>query len=180
MNEAENSARKLVVLGTSHQFQGEKFLLPIDDKCYRAMVEQLIKVHNVDFVFEEASGLAPSYAELIAKHRPKPIGYLDVDPSRAERVQHGLAEETGASYLVGSLWRTPPCVGRTEYVDEHSAREQLWLNRIRSQNFTVALMICGCAHGLSFSFRLKDAGFEIEDCVSYMPYDKLCGNLART
>lgn len=177
MNESENSVtiqtKKLVVLGTSHQLQGKNFLRIIDDQCYRDLVGQLILANRLDFVFEEAAGHSPTDAELLAKAGPQPIGYMDVDPSKDEREQYGLSGDTGESYRV-DLWQSPPCVARTEQIAKHAAREAFWLERIRGQDFTFALMICGGAHCLSFSFRLRGAGFDVESCVNYMPYDKLC------
>lgn len=170
--------RKLVVLGTSHQLQGKNFLKSIDDQCYRDMVEQLIDVHQIDFVFEEAAGHAPTDAELIVSAQSPAIDYMDVDPPEHERDQHQLSGKTGDGYMV-DLWQTPPCVAETQYVDKHAAREEFWLKRIRGQDFKVALMVCGHAHCLSFSFRLRDAGFEIENCINYMPYEKLCGHGVR-
>ena len=38
-------------------------------------------------------------------------------------------------------------------------------------------MVCGHAHCLSFSFRLRGAGFGVEQCTNYMPYEKLCGHV---
>jgi len=176
---ATTQTKRLIVLGTSHQLQGKNFLNSTDDQCYRDMVEQLILAHKIDFVFEEAAGHAPTDAELIAKTRLEPIGYMDVDPPRNERDKHELSENTGEGYVV-DLWQSPPCVARTEYVDKHAAREEFWLKRIRGEDFTCALMVCGYAHCLSFSFRLAGAGFNVEHCINYIPYDKLCGHILRT
>jgi hypothetical protein len=170
--------RKLVVLGTSHQLQGKNFPGSIDDQCYRDLVEQLILVNKLDFVFEEGAGFAPTDPELLAKACPEPIGYMDVDPSKDERAKYGLSGDTGESYLV-DLWQSPPCVARTEHVDKHAAREEFWLERIRGQDFTFALMVCGDAHCLSFSFRLRAAGFNVENCINYMPHEKLCGHVGQ-
>lgn len=170
-----NEPKKLVVLGTAHQLQGKSFPGGVDDQCYRDLVKHLILEHKIDFVFEEAAGFTPTDAELLAKNRPKPIGYIDVDPPKDERDRHGLSGETGESYIV-DLWQSPPCVARTEYIDKHAAREEFWLKRIQGQNFTFALMVCGHGHCLSFSFRLRCTGFDVEKCVDYMPYAKLCGH----
>ena len=175
----DSSAKKIVVLGTSHQLQGEHFPKAIDDQCYRDMVEQLISSFRIDFVFEEASGRVPTDAELMVKSWPSPIGYMDIDPPKHEREQHGLSGETGSSFVV-DLWQLPPCVARTEFVDEHAAREEFWLKRISSQNFTCALVVCGHAHCLSLSFRLQGAGFKVENCINYIPHDKLCGHVVPT
>lgn len=181
MSEQQNPAqtRKLVVLGTSHQLQGKNFPKSIDDECYRDFVEQLMLVHNIDFIFEEAAGREPTHAEILAKTQNEPIRYMDVDPSKDEREKHGLSRDTGESYVV-DLWQSPPCVGRTEHVGEHAAREEFWLNRIRSQDFSSGLIVCGQAHCLSFAFRLRNAGFDVKDCIEYMPYGKLCGHVAQT
>jgi hypothetical protein len=167
--------RKLVVLGTAHQLQGKHFRTSIDDKCYRDLIKDLILKYKFDFIFEEAAGFSPTHAELLAKAQSKPIEYIDVDPPKDERAQHGLSEDTGDTYMV-DMWQLPPCQGQVEDVDRHAAREEFWLKRIMRATFTIALMICGNAHGLSFAFRLRDAGFDVENCFDYMPYDKLCSH----
>jgi hypothetical protein len=169
--------KTLIVLGTDHRLQGKNFLQSIDDPCYRKVVEDLI--HGLDFVFEEASGHAPTHAELLAGTcgGVTPIRYLDVDPSKEDRDEHGLSAETGQPLMV-DLFQSPPCFARTEFVDKHAAREEFWLKRIRGQDFISALMICGHAHCLSFAFRLKSAGFNVQECVTYFPYERLCGHVA--
>jgi hypothetical protein len=172
--------RKLVVLGTAHQLQGKNMPRGIDDGCFRDTVGLLICANELDFVFEEAAGHAPTNAELLAKAaRSTPIGYMDVDPSIEERKQHGLAEVTGGDYVV-DLSQEPICVPKSEFVGEHAAREEFWLKKICAQKFTFALMVCGDAHCLSFSFRLVAAGFKVEKCLHYLPYDKLCRHVVLT
>jgi hypothetical protein len=46
---SESQVRKIVVLATSQQFQGKNFLLPVDDPCYRDIVEHLIQGYAVDY-----------------------------------------------------------------------------------------------------------------------------------
>jgi len=174
-----NTASKFLVLGVPHEVQGEKFLKSIDDECYRDLVEQLIGVHKCDFLFEEAAGLTPSHAEILANSRSDRIGYMDVDPPRHEREQNDLSVDTGGSFVV-DLWQTSPCVARIEDVSSHAAREEFWLTRICEKKFSSALMICGLAHCLSFAFRLRTAGYEVENCLHYLPYDKLCRHVAKT
>lgn len=175
----DSSAKKIVVLGTSHQLQGKNFPKAIDDQCYRDIVEQLISTFRIDFVFEEAAGRVPTDAELMVKSWPSPIGYMDIDPPEHEREKHGLSAETGSSFVV-DLWQLPPCVAQTEFVDEHAAREEFWCKRISSQNFTCALVVCGHAHCLSLSFRLQGDGFKVENCINYIPHAKLCGHVVHT
>lgn len=180
MNDQEKSARskirKLIVFGTAHELQGKNFKSHIDDQCYRDMIELLISMVGLDFVFEEAAGLAPTDAEIIAKERLGLTSYMDVDPPVDKRYQLGLSERTGGAYIVDPS-QVPPCAGQEENVAAHEARENYWLGRIRQQPFTFALMICGAAHGLSFSFRLRSTGFEVQKCISYTPHDKLCRHI---
>jgi hypothetical protein len=136
-------------------------------------VEELLTLYAVDTIFEEASGHSPSYAEVIADSRSPKVTYVDVDPSSEERSQHGLAAVTSESIPI-DLWSQPPCSQRFEYVAKHAERELFWLKRIREHKFVSALFICGVAHSLSFSFRLVDAGYDVERCISYLPYAKLC------
>jgi hypothetical protein len=174
MNTANQNARsKFFVFGTAHELQGKEFQMPIDVECYRITLNHLIAARNVDAVFEEASGRSPSYAQIIAdSHSPK-LSYIDVDPPRNEREQHGLASETGCSEPL-DFFSQPPCVQRFEHVAKHADRERFWLTRITQCKFKSALFICGASHTLSFSFRLIDAGYEVEQCITYLPYDKLC------
>jgi hypothetical protein len=173
------SVSKLLVLGVPHQVQGEKFQGSIDDQCYRDTIEQLIAVHRFDFIFEEAAGYTPSHAELFLNSSSEPIGYLDVDPPRSERAQNDLSTDTGEDMMV-DLWQTPPCIARIENVTSHAAREEFWLARICEKKFRSALMICGHAHCLSFAFRLRAARYEVEKCLHYLPYDKLCRHVAKS
>jgi hypothetical protein len=168
-----NPTGKILAFGTAHEVQGEKFQLAVDDRCYRDSVEELVKVYAVDTIFEEASGYSPSYAEVIADSRSPKVTYVDIDPPRKERAQHGLSAATSESIPI-DLWSQPPCSQRLEYVAQHAKRELFWLKRIREYKFVSALFICGVAHSLSFSFRLVDAGYEVERCISYLPYAKLC------
>lgn len=166
------SQAKIVVLATSHRFQGKQVYKPVDDPCYRNLLSHLVAELAIDFVFEEASGFAPSYAQEIAVS--KPIRYLDIDPAARVRPQHGLAKHTGQMYEV-DMWSSPPCTAHEFFVADHAARETLWLERIKEKAFQSALVIVGFAHGLSFSFRLREAGYNVR-CISYYKEDKLCGH----
>jgi hypothetical protein len=174
MNTANQNPRsKIFVFGTAHELQGKKFQKPIDVECYRLTLNYLISAWNVDTVFEEASGHLPSYAQLIADSYSPKLSYVDVDPPSNEREQHGLAAETGYSEPI-DLFAQPPCTQRFEYVARHADRERFWLTRITPCKFKSALFICGVSHTLSFSFKLIDGGYEVEQCITYLPYDKLC------
>jgi hypothetical protein len=164
---------KTLVLATSHRFQGTQVYKPVDDPCYRDLLIQLIKEFAIDFVFEEASGFAPTYAQGIAEGS-RAIDYLDIDPPARHRPNYGLSKQTGQMYSVG-LWSSPRCTAHEFFVADHSAREAFWLERIKERSFQSALLIVGFAHGLSFSFRLRDAGYAVR-CISYYKEDKLCSH----
>lgn len=169
------SQPKVMVLATSHRLQGTNFLNPVDDDCYRKIVEETILSEAIDVVFEEAGGKLPTYAQEIAKEitnaKERLIDYLDMDPPVEERERHGLSKQTSSSFPV-DLWANPPCSACEQHLADHAAREQFWLERIREKTFASALVILGWAHGLSFSFRLMNVGYEVRNVV-YYPDDKL-------
>ena len=168
-----NAKATLFVFGTAHEVQGEKFQKAVDDPCYRENMKHVIASYHVDSIFEEASGHLPSYAQIIAdSHSPK-LQYVDVDPPRDERAKHNLSADTGGSVPI-DFWSKPPCIYQFQYVASHAEREKFWLNRIRECKFQSALFICGVSHSLSVSFRLVEAGYEVEECSTYLPYEKLC------
>jgi len=162
----------VISLGTSHRVQGaERGSCNIEDPDYETLVHQLWLKYSIDFVFEEASGLGPTFAEKFALAKIGPHRYKDVDPSAADRKKLGIAAETSKDYRIGELnfdtnhWG----FGREELIEAHEKREHFWLPFIRQQKFVSALLICGQAHLLSFAFRLKGDGFNVK-AYSYMPY----------
>jgi hypothetical protein len=52
-------------------------------------------------------------------------------------------------------------------------REEMWVKEVQSHDFETALAICGLAHALSFTFRLIEAGINVEETRCYIPYSKL-------
>ena len=133
------------------------------DPDYPEVLQQLTSTKGIDFIFEEASELGPTTAEDVGL----PLGgYLDVDQSREHRQEFGIAKDTSRSSPLD------PCRSRESLcwhmVAEHRKRELLWLQRIEAHQFKRALLICGIAHMLSFSYRLMDRGYEIE-AVLYEP-----------
>lgn len=157
------------VLSVPHQFQGPEFQLFIDDPAYRQLLTDMIQ-KGTDFVFEEAAGFRPSFAEKLAESLIGAGHYLDIDLPRAERTKYGLAEATGGSDYIEPFADSY----RWELVDEHRKREELWLKRILEKAFTNGLVICGIGHSLSMCFRLQQAGVNIPKVYDYSPFDKLC------
>ena len=166
--------KTVILLGTSHRLQAaEKGVANIEDPDYETLVEQLWQTYAADFVFEEASGLGPTFAEKFSFEKIGPNRYKDIDPSAEGRKKLGIPE-TGKHYWIGKLNFDTDHWGfcREELIDAHEKREHLWLPFIREQEFGRALLICGQAHLLSFAFRLKCEGFDLK-AYSYMPYGLL-------
>jgi len=156
----------MVVLGTTHELQGaEKRGGNRSDPLYEELLKDLVAEDGLDFIFEEATGLGPTTAEKLSL-ASGPNRYLDVDPSREERVKFGIPANTNNPFMVGS----PPNAAFADEVfhEVHAKREKLWIERIAKQEFKKALMICGANHTLSFAFRLCAANFSVKT-FTYMP-----------
>jgi hypothetical protein len=118
--------------------------------------------------------LGPTTAEGLASSRLGAGHYQDVDPHRDKRSEYGLSADTGSN------WPIDPCdasrvldVATWEFVDEHAKRERFWLQRLKRQNFTNGLFVCGYLHTLSFPFAARSEGFDVK-ALYYMPHHKLC------
>jgi hypothetical protein len=168
-------AKTVILLGTAHRLQGaEKGSCNIDDPDYGTLIEQLRESYSVEFIFEEASGLGPTFAEKFALRRLGPYRYKDIDPSAAERKRLGIGSGTSKDYRIGRVNFDTSHWGysREELIDVHDKRERFWLPFIRAQEFHSALMICGHSHLLSFAFRLRGENFDVK-AYSYMPFKLL-------
>ena len=167
--------RFVIVFGTSHRLQGAmKGRSNIDDPSYAELIERLISEHQIDFIFEEATGLGPTTAERIALSHWGQNHYLDVDPSKHQRPEHEVSEQTGGLLLIDPEDpQKSKDIAYWEHVEDHIKREELWLQRMQGTVFTISLMVCGAAHLLSFSFRLHSGAFDVK-ALYYMPHHKLC------
>ncbi|MGH9692407.1 MAG: hypothetical protein ACRD4C_15235 [Candidatus Acidiferrales bacterium] len=163
-------SKSVVVLGTLHQLQGDKFTGYTNDPSYSMLVQNLIDSEKIDFVFEEASGRVPSIAGKLAEPWGSPR-YLDIDPPRTERSKYGIAEDTEDCSPI-HVFDSPETYCEL-IVDEHRKREELWLRRLRETEFERGLVICGIGHGLSFAFRLQSAGLPVK-LFHYMPNHLVC------
>jgi hypothetical protein len=164
--------KTVILLGTSHRVQGaERGRCNVADPDYELLVEQLWRTFSVDFVFEEASGLGPTFAEKFALEEIGPNRYKDIDPSAEQRKKLGIIPGTGKDHRIGrpNLDTLHWGYAREELIDAHEQREYFWLPFVRDQDFRRALLICGHAHLLSFAFRLKGENLDIR-AYSYMPY----------
>src|ERR1700722_2314823 len=135
----------VTVLATLHVVQGaEKRFGNVHDPMYVALLEKLMISEGVDFIFEEASGLGPTIAEKLAVER-LPFGhYVDIDPSRNERLDFGISTNSSEPNMIGA----PPSVAFANWqiLDVHAKREDLWLQRIQQRKFASALVVFGLVH----------------------------------
>jgi hypothetical protein len=164
--------RQIILLGTDHALQeAEKRGGNIVDPDFRELVEQLANEFSVDFIFEEASNLGPTFAEKFATKKLGPDRYRDVDPSRESRQELNLLPDAEEAYWIGrpNLDTCHWGSARQQLLDVHEGREQLWLQAIKARDFSKALMIIGQAHLLSFGFQLKSEELEVRG-YCYMPY----------
>ena len=155
----------LTVLGTYHELQGSsKRPGNVDDPLYEELVTYSIRNEAIDFVFEEATGLGPTTAEHLSAKFVGTNRYLDLDPPTQKRHVFGIPPEKNEPFMLGTPMSNPPNVGWANWqpIKTHEAREKLWLELIKGQPFSKALMICGIAHMLSFAFQLQDARFEVK------------------
>ena len=149
---------RVTVLGTLHVLQGaEKRLGNVHDPMYVELLNKLMTSEQVDFIFEEASGLGPTTAEKLALEKLAFGHYVDIDPARGDRAAFGLPAGSSEPNMIG----TPPTVAFANWqlLDAQAKREELWLQRIQQHRFESALVICGLSHLLSFAFRLQAAKF---------------------
>ncbi|SRR6266567_3097731 len=153
--------RLVVVLATQHELQGaEKRMGSVNDPLYTELLEELVHAEGLDFIFEEATGLGPTIAEKLSLSKLGPKRYLDVDPSLDERERFGIPKVTNNPFMVGP----PPdaAFADWQFHEVHAKREKFWIQRMIERDFKAALMICGIAHGLSFTFRLQAAKFTVK------------------
>ncbi|HEV2522639.1 MAG TPA: hypothetical protein VGT24_09700 [Candidatus Acidoferrales bacterium] len=161
---------RVTVLATLHVVQGaEKRVGNVHDPMYVALLNKLMASEEVDFIFEEASGLGPTIAEKIALEQLAFGHYVDIDPARGERPEFGIPGNSSEPQMIG----VPPTVAFANWqiLDVHAKREELWVRRMREHEFQSALVICGLVHMLSFAFRLQGANFSVQ-AINYANWQR--------
>lgn len=84
-------SRDITLLAVPHFIQGSKFHYHVKDENYELLVESFLS-KCAQWILEEAAGHSPSIAqELAAKFS---VGYIDIDPTAADRNKHGIADQT--------------------------------------------------------------------------------------
>lgn len=161
---------RVTVLATLHILQGaEKRVGNVHDPIYVALLNKLMTSEEVDFIFEEASGLGPTFAEKLALEKLAFGHYVDMDPARGERAEFGIPAHSNEPHMIGE----PPSVAFANWqlLDAQAKREELWIRRMQQHEFRSALVICGLVHLLSFSFRLQEAKYSVQ-AINYANWQR--------
>ena len=142
--------RKICILGTHHAYQ---YCAP--RTSYLQSVRDLVEIHSVDLVAEEATGIDDaSYAyRLIVSVFSSRILWKNVDLTVDERKK---VPDIGFGTLVD--------------FDLHTLREWVWVIRTSKAMKSSALLICGLAHTFSVADKFQLAGFTVATNVYF---DKL-------
>jgi hypothetical protein len=137
--------RKICILGTHHAYQYQAPRL-----AYLQNVRNLISIHSVDLVAEEATGIPdPTYADrLIKAEFDSHTSWKNVDLTVEERKK------------VPDI--NPMGLGTLQDFYLHTLREWVWVIRTSKAMKDSALLICGLAHTLSVADKFQAAGFEVE------------------
>lgn len=166
--------QKLIIFATYHDVMGlRNFRKNVSDPDYKTILEALMQVHDVDFIFEEASGHGPSVASEMATG-----GYLDIDSETTEQTLSVFSEDSETHFLPevlgkSRLQQTATKLGLTV----QNWREGCWVTKMKAQQFKTGLVICGVAHSLSIAFRLQAEGFDVE-AYRYEPIKRLFNSYA--
>jgi hypothetical protein len=137
--------RKICILGTHHAYQYQAPRL-----AYLQNVRNLISIHSVDLVAEEATGIPDAtYAQRLIKIEfDSHTSWKNVDLTVEERKK------------VPDI--NPMGLGTLQDFDLHTLREWVWVIRTSKAMKGSALLICGLAHTLSVADKFQAAGFEAE------------------
>jgi hypothetical protein len=137
--------RKICILGTHHAYQYEA-----PRQAYLQNLKDLIAIHSVDLVAEEATGVPnATYAqELITGEFGSHISWKNVDLTAEERTKIPDINPRGLGTLVD--------------FDLHTLREWVWVIRTSQAMKDSALLICGFCHTFSVAEKFQWSGFDAE------------------
>jgi hypothetical protein len=145
--------RKVCIFGTLHDYQTS-----VVRPQFFQNIKDLMDIHSVDLVAEEASGCPGTYAnalvELCKKMKPNiTLDWKQVDLTGPERV--GIPD------------KNPSGNGTFHDLDFQIVREWTWVARTLMAMETSALLICGVAHTFSVGEKFRFAGLEVETHVYF-------------
>jgi hypothetical protein len=135
---------KVCIFGTHHAYQYQTVR-----RRYFNGVNDLIQIHAVDLVAEEASGIEKSYAKAIAANAE--VLWKNVDLTSVER---GFVPDLN-----------PDSIGTQIDFDLHTLREWVWVVRTANAMKHSALLICGLAHTMGVAAKFHSIGFDVETHV---------------
>lgn len=148
--------RKVCILGTLHDYQ-----LYVGRPQFLRTVDDLMTIHNVDLVAEEALGTMNTYARRwVDKCRDelnRDIEWKGVDLTADER--KGVPDAN------------PLGIGTLQDLDFQIPREWAWVVRTSKAMKQSALFICGWAHVFSVAEKFRWTGFAIEVHVFFDKQD---------
>lgn len=151
---ASSAKRKICVFGTHHAYQ---YLVP--RPRYLRYLKELIDLHSVDLVAEEATGVSSTYIQQeLLKPEFKSVSWKNVDLTREERTRVPDINESSIGTLVD--------------LDLHELREWVWVIRTSEATKGSALLICGLVHTFSVAEKFLSAGFEAETHVYFDNLDE--------
>lgn len=142
--------RKVCIFGVHHLYQ---YYSP--RKKYLIEIGNLIQIHSVDLVAEEATGLQTTYVqeELLKPEFASKVSWKNIDLSREERKKIPDINEPGWGTLVD--------------FEHHELREWIWVVRTSAAMKDSVLLICGMVHVFSVAPKFRSVGFDVETHVYF-------------
>lgn len=166
---------RVVLLGTNHsvqrgEFQKSEFYLYLVSLCQK---------ENIRSIAEEIDENAIS---IVAKQvcNKFSINHLMIDPKPSDYQMLGITPYNRIQYEVMSIYdldkvpsddNNTPTEALIEFEsrvasDHNLPREQVWLNRILTNDVWPVLVICGANHFKSFCNLLTQNGVQVTRCAS--------------
>jgi hypothetical protein len=139
----------ICIFGTHHAYQYKT-----KRRGYFQNVKSLIRIHSVDLVAEEATGVT-TYAESIAHGATVLWKNVDLTPEERKNVPD----------------LNPRSIGTQIDFDLHYLREWVWVIRTAKTMKRSALLICGFTHTTGVACKFQSLGFDVEAHVYLDPND---------
>ena len=145
---------KVCILGVHHAYQYE-----VVRPKYFQELRNLIEIHSVDLVAEEASEInGKTFAQELLDVSFPGVLWSNVDLTSEERKVLPDINPLGIGTLVD--------------FDFHMARERAWVERTTKAVKNSALLVCGYCHVFSVAEKFRAAGFETEINVYFAEEDE--------
>lgn len=162
--------RKIVIIGTSHQYQtAEERCPPLGAQAFHWFLSEACRRYGIQTVAEEMNEEAlaevernESIPQRVA--RELSLTHLFCDPNRKQRRDRGLLQENDIE--IQKFF--DPTISKDEIErrkrEALTGREQYWLERLQTvpESEWPVLFICGANHVKSFTGILEGKGFSVE------------------